>query len=187
MGFLVDNMPYLRKMKSAPNILSTERTRLRRISLDDAEFMFGLVNEPSWLRCIGDRGVKSLEDARKYILNGPVDSYEKHGFGFYIVELKQTGTPLGICGLAKRDFLDDVDIGYAFLPQFWGQGYAFEAARAVLLYAKNDLGLKRIVATSRLENTSSARILGKLGLRFQQMIKSADGTRELQLFAMDFR
>jgi RimJ/RimL family protein N-acetyltransferase len=149
--------------------------------------MFGLLNEPSWLRCIGDRGVKSVADARNYILNGPIASYEKHGFGFYIVELKQTGIQLGICGLAKRDFLDDVDIGYAFLPQFWGQGYAIEAARAVLLYAQNELGLKRIVATTRLENTSSARLLGKLGLRLQKMIKSSDGTRELQLFAMDFR
>jgi RimJ/RimL family protein N-acetyltransferase len=149
--------------------------------------MFGLLNEPSWLRCIGDRGVKSVADARNYILNGPIASYEKHGFGFYIVELKQTGIQLGICGLAKRDFLDDVDIGYAFLPQFWGQGYAFEAARAVLLYAQNELGLKRIVATTRTENTSSARLLGKLGLHLQQMIKSSDGTRELQLFAMDFR
>jgi RimJ/RimL family protein N-acetyltransferase len=149
--------------------------------------MFGLLNEPSWLRCIGDRGVKSVADARNYILNGPIASYEKHGFGFYIVELKQAGIQLGICGLAKRDFLDDVDIGYAFLPQFWGQGYAIEAARAVLLYAQNELGLKRIVATTRLENTSSARLLGKLGLRLQKMIKSSDGTRELQLFAMDFR
>jgi RimJ/RimL family protein N-acetyltransferase len=153
---------------------------------DDADFMLGLLNEPSWLRYIGDRGVRSREEARVYILNGPVDSYKKHGFGFYIVECKQTGIPLGICGLAKRDFLDDVDIGYAFLPQFWGQGYAFEAASAVLSHAQNDLALKRVVATSRLENTGSARVLGKLGMRFQQMIKSADGTRELQLFAIDF-
>jgi sterol 3beta-glucosyltransferase len=167
------------------HILSTERTRLRRIFLDDAEFMLGLLNDPSWLRCIGDRGVRSIEDARNYILKGPVDSYKQHGFGFYIVELKQTGTPMGICGLAKRDFLDDVDIGYAFMPQFCGQGYAFEAARAVLSHAQNDMGLKRVVATSRPENTSSARILDKLGMRFQQMIKSADGTRELKLFAID--
>jgi RimJ/RimL family protein N-acetyltransferase len=173
-------------MTSVPYLFSTERTSLRRISLDDAGFMLGLLNEPSWLRCIGDRGVRSLEDARDYILNGPIASYKQHGFGFYIVELKQGGIPLGICGLAKRDFLDDVDIGYAFLPQFWGRGYAFEAARAVLSHAQNDLGLKRVVATSRLENTGSARVLGKLGMRFQRMIKSSDGTRELQLFAMDF-
>ena len=105
-------------------VLETERLRLRRLTVDDAAFILELVNDPSWLRFIGDRGVRNLDDARSYILKGPVASYEKHGFGLWLVELKAEATPIGICGLLQRDTLPDVDIGFALLPQFCGQGYA---------------------------------------------------------------
>src|ERR1700752_686959 len=100
-------------------ILETDRLILRKLSVEDAEFILELLNEPSYLRFIGDKGVRTLDDARDYILEGPVDSYERHGFGLYLAELKESGVPIGICGLLRRESLENVDIGYAFLPAFW--------------------------------------------------------------------
>jgi RimJ/RimL family protein N-acetyltransferase len=150
----------------------------------DAGFMLGLLNDPAWHRFIGDRGIRTMDGARDYILNGPMEMVARLGFGFYVVELKEAGCPLGVCGLAKRDFLDDVDIGYAFLPEYGGQGYAFEAAHATLAHAR-ELGLKRIVATVRPDNSASIRLLEKLGLRFERTMQAPDTARELQLFAID--
>jgi RimJ/RimL family protein N-acetyltransferase len=166
-------------------VLETDRLVLRRMSVDDAEFELRLLNEPSFLRFIGDRGVRTLEDARAYILKGPVDMYERLGFGLYITELKGEGVPIGICGLVKRDFLADVDIGFALLPAFWGQGYAHEAAAAVMEYGKGALGLKRIVAITNPENHSSIRLLEKLGLKFDRMIRATADGPEIRLFTWE--
>jgi RimJ/RimL family protein N-acetyltransferase len=165
-------------------VLRTERLRLRHMSEGDAAFMLGLLNDPAWIRFIGDRGVRTEDQARDYIRAGPADMVRRLGFGFYVVELNESGCPVGVCGLAKRDFLEDVDIGYAFLPQHWGQGYAFEAARGVLAHAKHDIGLKRIVATVRAENVASIKLLEKLGLRFERTLPRPDAP-DLQVFAMD--
>jgi len=165
--------------------LETDRLVLRRMSVEDAEFMLGLLNEPSWLRFIGDRGVRTLEDARAYVLKGPVDMYDRLGFGLYLTELKGEGVPIGICGLVKRDFLADVDIGFALLPGFWGQGYAYEAAAAVMEYAKEALGLKRIVAITNPENHSWLRLLEKLGLKFDRMIRATADGPEIRLFVWE--
>ena len=165
-------------------VLQTERLRLRHMAPSDAAFMLGLLNDPAWHRFIGDRGIRTVEGARDYIIKGPMDMVARLGFGFYIVERAQDDCPLGVCGLAKRDFLDDVDIGYAFLPRHGGQGYALEAAQGVMAHAAQ-LGLKRIVATVRPDNRASIRLLEKLGLRFERMIQAPDTARELQLFAID--
>lgn len=165
-------------------VLQTERLRVRHMTEGDAAFMLGLLNDPAWHRYIGDRGIRTLEGARDYILTGPMEMVARLGFGFYVVERREDGQPIGVCGLAKRDFLDDVDIGYAFLPQYGGQGYAIEAARGVLAHAK-ELGLKRLVATVLPDNSASIRVLEKLGLRFERMIEAPGTARELQLFAMD--
>jgi RimJ/RimL family protein N-acetyltransferase len=166
-------------------VLETDRLVLRRMSVDDAEFELRLLNEPSFLRFIGDRGVRTLEDARAYILKGPVDMYERLGFGLYITELKEEGVPIGICGLVKRDFLEDVDIGFAFLPGFWGQGYAYESASAVMEHAKGALGLKRLVAITNPDNQSSIRLLEKLGFQFDRMIRATADGPEIRLFTWD--
>jgi RimJ/RimL family protein N-acetyltransferase len=165
-------------------VLSTERLRMRRMAPGDAAFMLGLLNDPAWHRFIGDRGIRTLEGARDYILTGPMAMVARLGFGFDVVEREEDGCPIGVCGLARRDYLDDVDIGYAFLPQYGGQGYAIEAARAVLAHAK-ELGLQRIVATVRPDNSASIRLLETLGLRFERIIQAPDTARELQLFAID--
>ena len=164
-------------------VLQTERLRVRHMETGDAAFMLALLNDPSWYRFIGDRGIRTLDGARDYILNGPMDSVARLGFGFDVVELRETGCPIGVCGLAKRDFLDDVDIGYAFLPEYGGQGYAIEAARGVLAHA-GELGLKRIVATVRPDNAASIRLLEKLGLRFERTIEVPDPARVLQLYGV---
>lgn len=166
-------------------ILETERLALRLMSLDDAEFMLGLMNEPSWLEYIGDRGVRTLDHAVAYIANGPLASYEQRGFGFYIVELRDSRTPIGMCGLVKRNYLDDIDLGYALLPRYWGHGYAYEAAKAVLDYAIEHLGLKRIVAITSSRNHASGKLLFKLGLRFERMVTYPDLDEQVQLFAFE--
>lgn len=162
--------------------LATDRLVIRRMSTADAEFMLALLNEPSWLRFIGDRGVRTLEDAENYIAQGPVAMYARHGYGFCIVESKASAAPIGICGLAKRDYLDHADIGFAFLPQHWGKGFAHEAAAAVLGYAQGELGMARVLATTRPDNVDSQKLLEKLGLRFERLIPHPDGDRELKLF-----
>ena len=164
-------------------LLETNRLRLRRLSVDDAEFILRLLNEPSFMQNIGDRGVRTTEDARAYILKGPVASYEKFGFGLLLVEQKESGVPIGMCGLLKRDVLEHVDIGYALLPEFWSQGYAFESASAVMSYAREKLGAKQVLAVVNADNQSSIRLLEKMGFRYEKMIRLADGEPEIKLYS----
>ena len=164
-------------------VLETDRLVLRWLSVEDAEFILRLLNEPSFLRYIGDKGVRTIEDARAYILNGPIYSYQTVGFGLYLTELKETRVPIGICGLLKRESLEHVDIGFAFLPQFWNKGFAFESASAVLAYGMNVVGLDRIVAITSPENVGSSKVLEKLGLRFERMMKLSEAGSEVKLFS----
>ena len=166
------------------NILETDRLALRQLTADDAEFILELVNEPSFIQNIGDRGVRSLADAVKYIENGPAASYARNGFGLYLVTLKESGESIGMCGLIKRETLDDVDIGYAFLPKFWSKGDAVEAARAAKEQARS-LGLKRLVAITDPANEGSIRVLEKLGFKFEKMVQLSADDIELKLFAID--
>jgi RimJ/RimL family protein N-acetyltransferase len=166
-------------------ILETDRLVLRQLSPDDAAFVFDLVNDPDWLRNIGDRGVRSLDDARAYIQKGPMDMYARIGFGLWLTTLKSDGTPIGICGLLKRDTLDDVDIGFAFMPAFRAQGYAREAAAGTLAYGRDTLELRRIVATTVPSNDASGRLLEKLGFRFEKMIRPNGDERDVKLFGIE--
>jgi RimJ/RimL family protein N-acetyltransferase len=166
------------------NILETERLVLRQFTMGDAEFILELVNEPSFIQNIGDRGVRSISDAIKYLEAGPISSYARNGFGLYLVQLKESGESIGMCGLIKRDVLEDVDIGYAFLPKFWSKGYAVEAATAVKEQARS-LGLSRLVAITDPANTGSIRVLEKLGFVFEKTIRLSADDIELKLFVAD--
>ena len=166
-------------------IIETGRLLLRHLAASDAEFMFELVNEPAWIENIGNRNVKTIEDAERYILDRMVCSYELNGFGLYLVELKETGEPAGICGLVKRDYLQDVDIGFAFLERFRSKGYASESARAVADYASASLGLKRLAAITVPNNIGSIKVLEKIGLRLEKTIKAPDDETELMYFAAE--
>jgi len=165
-------------------IIETERLTLRLQTTDDAKFILELVNDPSWLKFIGDRGVRTVEDAREYIMNS-IHSYEKAGFCFYLVERKEDQSLLGICGFVKRDSLEDVDIGFAFLPKYWGKGYAYEAASATLAYGLDTLGLNRIVAITTQDNHASAKLLEKIGLKFEGLVQLSNDSEELRLFSFN--
>jgi RimJ/RimL family protein N-acetyltransferase len=167
------------------HVLDTDRLSLRRLEAADAPFMLRLLNEPSFIRNIGDRGVRTEEAALRYTLDGPVASYERHGYGLYLVELKSTGEPAGICGLVKRDYLEHPDIGFAFLPEYWQQGYAFESAAAVKAHAFDVLRVPRLLAITSPGNTSSIRLLEKIGLGFVGMISPPGRDEELRLFSID--
>ena len=166
--------------------LRSERLRLRGLVANDAPFILELVNEPSWLRFIGDRGVRNLDDARAYIANGPQASYARHGFGLYLVERAADAAPLGLCGLLKRDALEHADIGFAFSPRHWGQGYAGEAARAVLADARDRLGLARVLAITNPDNAASIGLLEKAGFRFQRRFRLPGEESEVKLFELAF-
>ncbi|HMH42079.1 MAG TPA: GNAT family N-acetyltransferase [Pyrinomonadaceae bacterium] len=165
-------------------ILETKRLRLRHLSPDnDAEFILELLNDPSFIRYIGDKGVRDLDAARRYIVDGPVKSYDAHGFGLYLVELKMKTTPIGICGVLKRETLPDPDIGFAFLPAYWHQGYACEAAAAVMDHARDELEIEKLLAITSPENEASARLLNKIGFKFDRLMKLTQDAQEIKLFS----
>ena len=164
-------------------VIDTQRLVLRRLKPGDSPFILELVNEPSWLKYIGDKGVHTLEDAESYIRKGPVAMYERHGFGLYLVETREGGESVGICGLIKRETLDDIDLGFALLPRYWGERYAFEAASATLTHAKNELGISRVVAITSQDNDRSIKLLERLGFRFERNLPLAG--EELNLYAIE--
>lgn len=163
-------------------IFETKRLFLCRLTTKDAPFILELVNDPSWIRYIGDKGVKTLKDARDYIRNGPQKSYTQLGFGLYVAKIKSNDKPIGICGLLRRDTLDDADIGFAFLPAHTGKGYAFESAQAVLKHAHTFLGMKRILAITSPDNARSIKLLEKLGFGFIKMMTLSPDAEEIRLF-----
>ncbi|HYF61228.1 MAG TPA: GNAT family N-acetyltransferase [Herpetosiphonaceae bacterium] len=165
-------------------MLQTRRLSLRRLDVDDAPFIFELLNDPDFIRFIGDKGINTLDDARNYILNGPLASYERFGFGMYLVML-DSGAPIGMCGLVKREALPDVDVGFALLPDFRGQGYAAEAAAAVVEHGRREFGLRRIAGIVDPANGGSIRVLEKLGLVFERMILMPGDDDEIKLFGRD--
>jgi len=164
------------------SMISTQRLLVRPITIDDAPFILTLLNEPSFLRYIGDKQVRNVEDARQYILNGPVASYERHGFGLCLTELKESHTPVGMCGILKRDGLPAPDIGFALIPDFWNKGLAFEAATAVLKDARERLKLDRILAITSLDNDASINLLERLGFRFERVMQLTPESDPVKLF-----
>ena len=171
-------------MKPEPTpvqILETERLSIREITSGDAAFTLDLLNQPSFIKYIGDRGVRDLEQSRTFIETRYRKSYADNGFGLYVVELKGTCVPIGICGFVKRDTLPVPDIGFAFLPQHERKGFAFESASAVMTYGREKLGFDRVLAITSLGNDRSAGLLGKLGFSFERIVEMPDG-EQLNLF-----
>ncbi|HEX7956214.1 MAG TPA: GNAT family N-acetyltransferase [Pyrinomonadaceae bacterium] len=167
------------------NVIETERLNLREADEGDAPFVLELLNDPDFVRHVADRGVRTLEGARRYIAERFVAGYRQNGFGMWLVVPKGSGAPAGMCGLVRREGLDGVDIGYAFLPPFRGKGYASESAAAVLAYARDVLGLRRLLAITSPDNFVSGRVLEKLGMRFEGMHGLAPGEPEVRLYAAD--
>ena len=165
--------------------LETERLSLRRLVRDDAVFILRLLNEPSWLEFVGDKNVYTLNDAKKYIELAPLTMYQQYGYGLFLVIDKNSGKPMGLCGLMKRDNLEDADLGYAFLPEFWSQGFALEAVKGILEYARNTHHLSRILALSKSSNASSIKLLKKVGFIFERDLKLLEDEENLQIYQLD--
>jgi len=171
-----------RSTPEAPSALETDRLVLRPLTFDDAPFILELLNDPDWLRFIGDKGVRTLEDARRYIETGPLESYAKNGFGMLLVELRKDRTPAGLCGLVRRDVLPGPDLGYAFLPAHRRNGYAREAVKAMLGFAREIAGLDRILAITNPTNERSVGVLEHFGFRFERMLRMSE-TDEVRVYA----
>ena len=167
------------------NPIETERLVVTEFSVENAAFVIELVNDPAWIEFIGDRGVSTLDDAREYILHKLQKSYQEFGFGMWLVQRKADGTPIGMCGLLKREYLDDHDIGFSFLPAFRGQGYAFESASAVIEYGKEALGIKRLVGFVLAVNQKSVSLLKKLGMQYERNLKIPDDDDDLELYGKE--
>jgi RimJ/RimL family protein N-acetyltransferase len=163
-------------------IIETERLILREITADDAEFILDLLNQPSFIKYIGDRNLRSAEQSREFIESRFRASYKQFGYGLWTVELKENQTPIGICGFVKRDVLPDADIGFAFLPEFERKGYAFESASASMKYGRDVLQLKRVLAITSQDNEASGRLLEKLGFKFEGLQDVHGDGKELKLF-----
>ena len=166
--------------------MQTQRLILRRLTLEDGPFIHRLVNDPDWLRFIGDRGVRTPADAEAYLRNGPLKMYETYGFGLYAAERSSDGMAMGLAGLVKRDSLPDFDLGFAFLPAYRGNGYAREAALAVLAEAREAFGLKRILAITSLDNTRSMQLLESIGFRFERVIRQTPQDPGTRLYSVTF-
>ena len=169
-----------------PPELETSRLVLRRLQFDDAPFLVQLLNEPSFIANIGDRGVRNVEDAHRYLREGPMSMYERFGFGLWHTSRKSDGASVGMCGLLKRDTLPDVDVGYAFLPAYWGQGFAFEAAEAVVAHGRRKFGLNRVIGVVSQGNAGSIRVLEKLGMSFERLHSMRPGEPDVRLYGRDF-
>ena len=163
-------------------ILETERLLIREFTPGDAPYILEQLTTEEWLRFIGDRKVYDLEAARNYLVNHLIPPYASKGFGFYAVDLKSGGKTIGMCGLVKRDELEDIDIGFAFLPGHFGQGYGYESAKAVLDYAFENLQKERICAITLAENQASIALLKKIGLHYKKQVVFGDEHEELMLF-----
>lgn len=166
--------------------LDTARLRIRELTPADAPFMLALLNDPDFIRNIGDRGVRTPDDARRYIEAGPMASYARHGFGLCLVQTMEGGEPIGICGVLKRDELPEPDIGFAFLPAYRSKGYARESAAAVLAHARDVLRIPRLLAIVNPANQASIRLLERLGLAFDRPIRLTDRSPELALYTVTF-
>lgn len=167
-----------------PTVVETPRLVLRHLEERDASFIVELLNDPDWIRFIGDRGIRTPGDAVAYLRNGPIDMYARVGFGLNCVESKESGEPVGICGLIKRDNLEDVDLGFAFLPRARGRGHALDASKAMLAHARDVLGLRRVVAIVAPGNDRSTSLLERLGFRFESLRRLPPGETELMLYAV---
>lgn len=162
--------------------LKSERLILSEFTKNDASFFYQLVNEPAWKQYIGDKNVHTILDAEKYLENNIIPSYQKFGFGFYVVMLKEDNTSIGMCGLIKRDWMDYVEIGFAFLAQYRGKGYAIESSIATKKYAKEKLAISQIAAITDVDNEKSGNLLNRLGLEFDRLISYPGENKKCKLY-----
>lgn len=166
-------------------MLHTERLTLAKLSLDDVDFIFDLLNEPTFKRYIGDKGIQTRNDALQYLRDVPLQQYKLHGFGLYRVGVGDENTAAGICGLVSREEFTDPDLGFAFLHAYWGRGYAYESSLAVLAESREKFGLRRIIAMADEDNVASGHLLEKLGFRYERMVTMPGETEAIRQYALE--
>lgn len=166
-------------------MLRTDRLTLAELSFDDVDFVFELLNEPTFKRYLGDKGIETTEDARNYLRDVPLQQYENHGYGLYRIGAGNDDVATGICGLVSRDEFPDPDLGFAFLSAHWGKGYAYESSLAVLAEGRDAHGLRRIIAMADEDNVASTRLLNKLKFRFEGMVIMPGETQEIRQYAIE--
>lgn len=164
-------------------VAETERLIIRKFTQKDAGFFKILTNTPHWLKYIGDRNINTLEDSKNYLKNGSLKSYKDHGFGFYVLQLKSNGTPIGTCGLIKREQLEHVDLGFALLPEYEGLGFGYESSKAIISLARIQFKLEKLLAITLPQNTNSIKLIAKLGFQLEKREKLFEDDEELLLFA----
>jgi len=166
---------------------ATARLCLRRLTIDDAPLMLAIWNDPEFVRYVGDRGIRTLDQAQTALRDGVLRLYADHGFGPYTMVLPNPDRAIGICGLFQRDSLDDPDIGFAVLPDYRNRGYVFEAARSVVAYAREELKLQRLTAIVSPENAASVALIRKLGLEFERMHRMSGDDDEVAIYGTELR
>lgn len=166
-------------------ILKTERLNIRHLTSDDTEFILKLLNEPSYIKNIGDKKVRTIEQAQEYLQNGPIKSYRKNGFGLNCVTLKTSNTAIGICGLIKRSEFEFIDVGYAFLSEYWFRGFAKEAMSALFDYTRKNGDYKKIKAIVNPDNIASIKLLQKLNFQFQKKMIFGHEKAVIKLYNVD--
>ena len=167
-------------------LMKTDRLLLRRVTLDDADLMLAVWNDPAFVRYVGDRGIRTLEESVQALKDGAMRLFEEHGFGPYRVSLKADDSAIGICGIFSREGMNEPDIGFSVLPEYCKCGYAYEAATAVVSHARDDLKLPRLTAIVSPENTASVGLIEKLGLQFERMLRLPGEDRDISLYAIGF-
>ena len=169
-------------------ISETQRLIITKVDLQDAPFFFELMNTPHWIKYIGDKKIKTVTHAKAHLKKGILKSYRKDGFGFYKVLLKSENLKtIGICGLVKRKELEDVDIGFGFLPDYEGKGFGYESSIEIMKLAQNKFKIKKVAAITSPKNVNSIKLLEKLGLTYKKRIIPFDDAEELLLFAKTFK
>lgn len=164
-------------------MFQTERLKMEKLSIEDAEFIFTLLNSPTWLKYIGDRNIHDIETAKSYIVNQYIKEYEQKNYGTYKIVLKETKEPIGVCGFYKRDYLENLDVGYALLPQHEGLGYAFEAISSILEYGKHVLKLDLIYAITSANNHKSQALLDKLNFKMEKKFLHKNNHQKTWLYS----
>ena len=171
-------------MTEGAGTLATERLLMRWLTLDDTDLMLSIWNDPEFVRHVGDRGIRTPEQAVEALTGGPLALYRDFGYGPYRLSLSDSDEPVGICGLFRRDGLDDPDIGFALLPPYCGAGLASEAATAVVAHARDDLGIEILTAIVSPENAASIALIQKLGLSFERGITMPGEDDEISLYSI---
>lgn len=164
-------------------MIETERVLLQEVTSEDKSFLFELMNTASWIQYIGDRNIRTVEDAEEYIEKNIRKAYQEYGLGMYKMVSKENDKPMGLCGLLKRDYLNSIDIGFAILPEYEGKGYTYEAAKAVRDFGFNTLKTEKIAGITMEENVKSRKLLEKLGLKYVGMVRTSPDTEEIMLYS----